>query len=119
MTLDPTDLTWAIQLVRSITRDATEPFQRGDLEIATLLAGTSFLTTDDVTYYRPHVAAAAIVRSDPTFAISESIDNASQTVRDPEAIARGILRAYAWVDDVIERITGEVGFGSRTFRVVF
>lgn len=118
MTIDPTDITWALALVRSITRDTTEPHKRTDLELAIILAGSGF-TYDTVTYYRPHMAAAAIVRSDPTFAITESVDNASQTVRDPDDIARGILKSYSWVDNIIESVSGVIGFGARTFQVVF
>lgn len=123
MTIDPTDLAWAIALVRSITRDQTEPYARSDLEVATVLAGTAFVAypglTTEATYYRPHVAAASIIRSDPDRAISESIDNASQTVRSPEEVARAIMRAYEWVDKVIEDVSGIVGFGTRRFSLEF
>lgn len=123
MTIDPTDLAWAVDLVRSITRDQELPYSRSDIEIATLLAGTAFVAhpglPEETTYYRPHIAAASIIRSDPDRAISESIDNASQTVRTPEEVARGIVKAYSWVDAVIESASGVLGFSTRSFRVVF
>lgn len=113
MAYDPTVLSpiavksaaWALNTLRMILRDTTSPERFTDDELNAALNLRVFkVENDDGTvskYYRPHVTAAALIRSDPTRAVSESIDNASERRQEPASIAAGILRDYAPIDDLI------------------
>ena len=98
--IDTTSLDWALATLRFILQDTGTPERYTDTELTLGLELRSY-TPDSTTYYRPHVAAAHLVTSDPDRAISESIDNASETRRSPDQIAAGILRAYGQIDDLI------------------
>ena len=107
-TLLPTDVTseaWAVSLVRLYLRDRESPFEYADAELATFLNAYAFTTEVsgvDVTYYRPHVTAAAIIDTDPDRAVSESLLSASVGLRTPDSLARAIRRSGRWIDDLIE-----------------
>lgn len=119
MAYDPTvlspiavkDAAWALNTLRMILRDTTSPERFTDDELSAALELRTFTVENDagenVVYYRPHVAAAALVRTDPNRAIQESVDNASETRQRPGAIASGILRDYARIDDLIYDDSGE------------
>ena len=102
---DPKSLVWAIAHARLFLRDTSDPLDYSQPEVAAMLEARAFVH-DDVRYYRPHVTAASLIRSDPTRATQESIDNAQRTYRDVSAIAAGILREGAWIDDLIEAESG-------------
>lgn len=111
------DVTKALAWSRFILRDTIEPFAFLSTELIAMLRATS-VQHDGSVYYRPHVVAATLVRADPERAITESIDNASKTKPDPDAIAARILRAYSWIDDQIDALTGRTST-ARSFQVVF
>lgn len=110
---DPTSEAWALAWARFLLRDTVVPFAYEDAEVEAVLTSTAF-THSGSTYYRPHVAAAALVESDPDRPISESLLSASVTHRSGGSIARGIRTSGAWVDDLIEAATGGTRPASRT-----
>jgi hypothetical protein len=120
---DPTSVPWAIASTRRFLRDtpndadAYSPRSFGDVELTAQLA-LDTVTSDGVTYYRPHVSAANLVRSDPERVLSFSASSYSEAYRDAESIARGILQAGAGIDALINELAGRVLTG-RFARVVF
>jgi hypothetical protein len=78
-----------------------------DEEWAAWLKATA-LEVDGTTYYRPHAAAAAVIRSNPAWASRLSIAGVFQEGRAPEEIATAILAAGAWIDDTIQRLSGKI-----------
>ena len=105
-----TDASWALATLRMILRDTTTPERFTDSELSAVLELHTYTAENtsgvETNYYRPHVVAAALIRTDPDRAISDSIDNASQTRQAPGVIAAGILRDYGRIDDLIETATG-------------
>ena len=115
---DTTSLPWALELVRALTRDETTPYDRADTLIESLLEARAH-DVNDTLYYRPHVVAASLLRTDPDRAQQESIDNAQKSYRSPDAVARSILTDYAWVDDLIGAQSGTRPPSGLTARLVF
>jgi hypothetical protein len=100
----PTDETWAITATRFYLKDR-DGTQYEDAELLMVLTGTGF-TVDAVTYYRPHIAAADIIDSDPDRAMSESLLGASIGLRDPDQVSRAIRKAGRWIDALIATESG-------------
>lgn len=116
--VDTTDSNWALATLRFILRDTDDSNEAySDQELAMALNLATF-TVDSVDYYRPHVVAAGLIRADPDRAISESIDNASETRRDPASIAASILRSWGSIDDAI-LAASDARPSSNSFAVVF
>jgi hypothetical protein len=120
---DPTSVAWAIASARRFMRDtpnealAYSPRSFDDSEIVAQLALDS-VSSGGVVYYRPHVSAAHLVRSDPERVLSFGASSYSESYRDADAIARGILRAGAGVDALINTIAGS-DLAGRFARVAF
>ena len=104
---DTTDGTWALAWTRFLLRDTSATPAFADAELNAVLESTAF-EHETVTHYRPHVAAATLIESDPDRATSESILGVSTTTRSPTAIASAIRKSGRWVDDRIEAATGGV-----------
>jgi uncharacterized membrane protein len=77
------------------------------------------MDVDGTLYYRPHVAAAAAIRSNPAWASRLSIAGVSQDNRTADEVATAILAAGAWVDDTIYRLSGRNPTTGRTLWPVF
>ena len=116
---DATSAVWALAWTRFFLRDTSTPEAFTDAELNAVLAAHAFTSEDDDVYYRPHVAAAALIRSDPDRAMSEGLLGANITNRDPASVARSIRAAGAWVDDLIELAAGERPPTGRTLVPVF
>ena len=115
---DTTDLDWALAWVRFVMRDTSALEQYTDAEYTAVLGAHAFVE-NAVTYYRPHVAAAALVASDPERAISEALLGANLTHRDPSAIALAIRSQCRWIDALIEEASGVRPPSGRTLTAVF
>jgi hypothetical protein len=100
----PSDETWAINATRFYLKDR-DGSQYEDAELLMTLLGNSFIV-DDVTYFRPHIAAADLVDSDPDRAMSESLLGASISLREPNQVSRAIRKAGKWIDDFIAAESG-------------
>ena len=103
---DPTDPGWALAWARFYLRDTADPFEYRDAELLAALDAVAF-EREDVRYYRPHFAAAHVILTDPNRALSESLMSAMVTHRGPIAISNALRSEGAWVDDLIQTITGE------------
>lgn len=116
---DPTDAEWALAWTRFHLRDTsnTNP-EYSDEELNAVLTGTAW-AHEDVTYYRPHVAAASIILGDPNRATSESLLGNSISMRGANATANGIRSAGAWVDALIESLAGAAPPSGRSLTPVF
>lgn len=101
-----TDAAWALNTLRFILRDTTAPERYSDSELSAALELRAFTTDNsegvETTYYRPQAVAASLIRSDPDRAITESIDNASETRNTPGTVAAGIEREWVRIDELIE-----------------
>lgn len=121
MQLSPVDTSsvgWALATLRFILHDTNNDQERySDAELTMSLELHAF-TPDTVTYYRPHVVAAHLIQSDPDRAVTESIDNASETKQTPATIAAGVLRAWRSIDDAIFAAS-EYRPASPSFAVIF
>lgn len=116
---DATSAVWALAWARFMLKDTSTTEVYSDTELTAVLAATAFTAEDDTVYYRPHVAAANLVKSDPDRALSEGLLGASITNRDPGAVARAIRAAGRWVDDLIETDSEERPPTGRTLVPVF
>jgi hypothetical protein len=116
---DATDLAWAIAWTRFLLKDTSTTETYSDTELTAVIKAAAFTAEDDTIYYRPHVAAANLVRSDPDRALSEGLLGASITNRDPASVARSIRTSNAWVDDLIESAADERPPSGRTLLAVF
>lgn len=116
--IDPTSLTWAVAFLRMLLRDTQEPLEHADAELSATLALQAF-QVGGTAYYRPHMTAAAMVRSDPERAIIERVDNVSVHKQDPAVIASQLEKAWASIDDQIAGLAGQRPPVGRTFRPVF
>jgi hypothetical protein len=116
---DATDLAWAIAWTRFLLKDTSSTETYSDTELTAVIKATAFTAEDDTIYYRPHVAAANLIRSDPDRALSEGLLGASITNRDPVSVARSIRNNNAWVDDLIEAASDERPTTGRTLLPVF
>ena len=119
--LHPNDVTssaWAIAHARRFLADVREPYEYAQAEIYALLDAHAFVH-ESVTYYRPHVTAASLIRTDPNRATQESIDNAQRTYRPTALVVADIIREGAWIDDLIETATGVRPRSGRTLEPVF
>ena len=87
-------------------RDNAEPFEYRDEELLAALDALYF-QVDGVAYFRPHFAAAHVIMTDPNRALSESLMSAMVTHRGPIAISNALRSEGAWIDDLIQTITGE------------
>ena len=115
---DPTSVEWAVAWARFLLGDRTEPEQWTDAELQAMLASTAF-QHNGTAYHRPHHAAAALLESDPTRPLSESLMSASVQHRDPLSTARSIRRQATWVDDLIQAATGVRPAGRSTLEVTW
>jgi hypothetical protein len=77
------------------------------------------MDVNGVLYYRPHIAAAAVIRSNPAWASRLSIAGVFQEGRAPDEIAAAIQAAGAWIDDTIQRLTGRIPPSGRTLWPAF
>ena len=116
---DATSAVWALAWARFMLKDTGDTEVYSDTELLAFLTATAFTSEDDDVYYRPHVVAAALVKSDPDRALSEGLLGASITNRDPGAVARAIRAAGRWVDDLIETTSEERPPTGRTLTPVF
>jgi hypothetical protein len=122
--IDPTSFTWALAWARRLAGDV--PTDGGawplhsmhDEEWAAWLRATA-MDVDGTLYYRPHAAAAAVIRSHPAWATRLSIAGVFQEGRTPDEIAAAILAAGAWIDDTIQRLTGRNPTTGRTLWPAF
>lgn len=103
---DPTSSAWALAWTRLYLRDNAEPFEYRDEELLAALDALYF-QVDGVAYFRPHFAAAHVIMTDPNRALSESLMSAMVTHRGPIAISNALRSEGAWIDDLIQTITGE------------
>lgn len=106
--ISPTWKKWALAWLRLFLRDtdaSTELFS--DDELNAVLTATSqdlpvgAAAADQTTYYRPHQAAADLIRNDPDRKMQERLLSWSATYRSPDEIARGIIAAGAFIDAAI------------------
>lgn len=124
--ISPLDPAWAVGFVRALLRDVEEPYAYEDPEIFATLRVTAYrhrATDADgnptlTLYFRPHMGAAAMLRSDPQRALRETVDNTTTWLQDPEVAAANMLRDYAMIDDMIADLTGQEDTAS-TFEAVF
>jgi hypothetical protein len=89
-----------------------------DEEWTAWLNATS-MSVSGTTYYRPHVAAAAVIRSNPAWATRLSIAGVTQEGRTADEVAGAILAAGAWIDDTIQRLSGKIPPSGRTLWPAF
>lgn len=102
---DTTSLDWAVAWTRFLLHDTNDDHETyADDEITAVLTSLAW-EHETVTYYRPHLAAASLIESDPDRALSESTLGASITNRDPRSIARSIRKGDAWVRAFITAAT--------------
>lgn len=116
--IDPASIEWATAFTRFLLRDTSEPYSLASAEVRATLETTA-VTVDEATYYRPHMAAAALIRSDPDRVVSERIDNASAEYVNPAVLAARIERDWSSIDDRIKALSGVNPGGGRTFRAVW
>ena len=116
---DATSLAWAIAWARFFLKDTGTTELFSDTELVALLKATAYTAEDAKVYYRPHVVAAALIKTDPDRALSEGLLGASITNRDPASVARSIRAAGVWVDDLIETASDERPPTGRTLVPVF
>jgi len=122
--IDPSSLTWALAWARRLAGDV--PTEGGawplhsmhDEEWEAWLRATA-MDVGGTLYYRPHVAAAAVIRSNPAWASRLSIAGVSQEGRMADEVAAAILAAGAWIDDTIQRLTGKIPPSERTLWPAF
>ena len=122
--IDPTSPAWALAWARRLAGDV--PTDGGawplhsmhDEEWAAWLRATA-MDVNGTLYYRPHVAAAAAIRSNPAWAIRLSIAGVFQEGRTPDEIAAAIMAAGGWIDDTIYRLTGRNPTTGRTLWPAF
>ena len=115
---DTTSIAWALAWTRFTLRDTASEPQYRDEELLAALEARAF-THDSVAYYRPHIAAAALIVSDPDRATTETLLGSMFTTRKPNAIAKAIRAEGAWVDDLIETAAEARPPTGRTLRPVF
>lgn len=115
---DTTSIAWALAWTRFNLRDTSAAPEYNDVELIAALQARAF-THDDVTYYRPHFTAAALVEGDPDRATTETLLGSMFTTRKPAAIAIAIRANGAWVDDLIEAAAEVRPPTGRTLRPVF
>lgn len=111
--LDVTSGAWALATTRRYLRDtpngagAYSPRSHADLELIAQLELDS-VEFDGVTYYRPHVSASNLLKSDPERVMSFSGGGYSEQYSDPVKAARAILQAGVRIDDAINAAAGAV-----------
>ena len=123
--LNPVSAAWALATTRRFLRDtpnqvgAYSPRSFLDAELAAQLELDS-VEFDSVTYYRPHITAAALLRADPERVLSFSGGGYSEQYGDPEKAARAIIAAGAGIDDAINAAAGaSIVSTGRVSQVVF
>lgn len=101
---------WALAYVRFALRDKPNDesaYPAGSLEdeeINAALSGAAIIDTGQtpsVTYYRPHRVAADLLLSNPTWVVRWSAAGVSEETRDPDVVAKAIVKAGAWIDTAI------------------
>jgi len=123
--LDPTDETWALATARRFLRDtpnATGAFHPRSFMDVELVAQATLdsVAYEGTVYFRPHVAAANLLRANPERVLSFSAAGYSETHADAEALAKAILTAGQGIDDLINELAGVIiATNSRFARVVF
>jgi len=111
--LDPTDETWALATARRFLRDtpnqtgAFHPRSFMDVELVAQ-ATLDSVAYDGTVYFRPHVAAANLLRSNPERVLSFSGAGYSETYAEAEKLARAILKAGVGIDDAINELAGRI-----------
>ena len=117
--LDGSD--WALARVRYFLRDKPNEgtaFPPGSLDDDELLAELDADRVQDTTagggdgtyYFRPHVTAARVIISNPTWLSRWTAGSVSEVYRDAEGVARAIRTQNQWIDDLIDTTTsGRVG----------
>ena len=114
----PTSLAWGVAWTRFMLHDRVSPFVFADAELVGVLSAHAF-TSETVVYYRPHIAAAVLIETDPDRALNQSLLGAHITHQNPSDIAASIRRHGRWVDDAIEDAAGERPASHRTLTAVF
>jgi hypothetical protein len=122
--IDTTAVAWALAWTRFLLHDTDSSNEiYSDTELTAVLTAHAFVHEDgagvETTYYRPHVAAAHLIATDPDRATSESLLGSSVTVQSPGSLARSIRSRNAWIDDAIEELTEERPPTGRTLTAVF
>lgn len=98
-TNDPTDLNWALYMSRFLLRDIPDlsnvyPLISFEDEIyITFLKATSF-QINNIIYYNPGKAAAAIIRTEPKVFESFSSGNYSYKARSADELANAIEKQF-------------------------
>jgi len=121
----PTSDAWALATARRFLRDtpnetgAFSPRSFLDAELVAQLE-TDAITYAGSVYYRPHVTASALLRSDWERVRSFSGGGYSETYGDPDKAARAILAAGEGIDAAINAEAGAViATTGRISQVVF
>lgn len=124
---DTTSLAWALAYARFALRDI--PNEAGvypadsyeDTIILGVIKALQVIDTNptpNVTYYRPHLAAAQLIEANPVWTSRFNTNGFSEEYRDASDIARFIRRAGAWIDNAIVTATdGRVGGRSLDVRL--
>lgn len=112
--LDPTNRVWATEWYWSVL--GTDWYSPPDMWL-----DETAITHADVTYYRPHVAAARSLLANPAWAHTRSVLSASESRRTASELYRDIMRAGAGIDQTIADLTGLPPLDGSTydFRSVF
>jgi hypothetical protein len=124
---DTTSLAWALAYARFALRDIPNEanvYPADSLEDTVIIGTITALQVvdtnpdPDVTYYRPHLAAAALIEANPTYVTRFSTSGFSEQYRDAATVARFIRNAGKWIDDkIIELTVGRVGGRSLDVRL--
>ena len=124
--LSPTDLTgldWAIAWTRFLLKDTDADNELfSDTELQAVIEAMRFDVEEDgvtTSYYRPHVAAAHLITTDPDRAVTESLLGSSVTTQSPGSVARAIRASGRWIDDAIYTASEQRPPTGRTLRAVF
>ncbi len=122
--LDPTSTAWALATCRRFLRDvpndlgAYTPRSYQDAELQAQLE-LDAATHAGATFYRPHVSAAFLLRTDPERVQSFSGGGYSEQYPDPDRAADRMLKGGRSIDDLINDLAGApVVPTGRTFETV-
>jgi hypothetical protein len=113
----PTTIRWAVAWVRFFLRDkpnealAFPPGSLDDAELSANLTADALVDAvadggDDSVYYRPHVTAARLISSNPTWINRWSGGATSEEYRDALEVATSIRKGNSWIDTAINAATG-------------
>ena len=116
---EPTEEPWALAWCRFLVRDTSDTELYSDAELLATLEAHAFTASNGSTYYRPHVAAASLIVSDPDRALSESLLGSSFQHRHPGDLAKDVRAAGKWIDDLIRTKSEERAPTGRQLTPVF